>query len=145
MKELDPKVLDQMSAQKAVEKKAEVLNIDALIKLGMVEKHGLEILPGFIVDMHVITQQEREALGKYIEDKEMVTMYARGEALKRPTLAWAITKLNDEVFETEEQKITLLNQLRAVAGTAIDIMYLAYQNLYMEQFELLQTGIKKKL
>jgi hypothetical protein len=138
VKEIDPRKLEMKTAPEAV------LNIDQLIKFGKLEKEA-EPIKGFKVMMHVLSQEEREQMGKTITDGEVTTIYSRGEAIKRPTLTWAITKINDEVFETPEQKQVLLNKLKEAPGTTVDLLYLEYQGMYIEQFELIQSGIKKKL
>jgi ribosomal protein L10 len=137
--EIDPKTLVSKPQQPV-----EVLNIDQLVKYGKVEKQ-VEPIKGWKITMHALSQEEREQLGKLVPDSDVTTIYSRGEATKRPTLAWAITKINDDVFESLEQKQTLLEKLKAAPGTTLDLIFMEYQNLYLEQFDLLQNGIKKKL
>jgi hypothetical protein len=139
MQEIDPKVIEALNKSDGTEK----LNVDKLVKFGVLEKES-EPIKGWKITMHPLAQDEQEQMSKYLTEDVNMTMYTRSVMLKRPTLMWAITKINDEVFETEEQKKSLNDQLKKTPSTTIDLLYLEYQKLYVEQFELLSTGIKKK-
>lgn len=136
MKEVDPKVLEQLEQK-------DNLNIEKFVKFGIIERE-VEPIPGWKITLHTLTQEEREKMSKLIPDDATSTAFARAEVLKRPTLVYAITKINDEIFETEEQKKMLFEKLKEMPGTSIDLLYVEYQKLYVEQFEMLTNGIKKK-
>jgi hypothetical protein len=139
MQEIDPKVVEALNKSDGTEK----LNVDKLVKFGVLEKES-EPIKGWKITMHPLAQDEQEQMSKYLTEDANMTMYTRSVMLKRPTLMWSITKINDEVFETEEQKKSLNDKLKKTPSTTIDLLYLEYQKLYVEQFELLSTGIKKK-
>jgi len=148
VKQLDPQevkaraqITAQTQAQVSVE--ASELNLDALIKFGCLEKE-LEPISGWKITMHALNQKEREAMAAFILDENSLTMYGRGEAIKIPTIAFAITRINGERFETDAQKKVLIEKLQTAQGTTVDLLYIEYNKLFTEQFELLQTGIKKK-
>jgi len=134
----DPKILEQISQKDDID-----LNVDKLIKFGVLEK-TIEPIPGWKVVMHPLNQKEREAVNNNVSDSVSLNTLARIEALKVPTLAWAITKINNEVFETEDQKKLLIQKLQEAPSTTIDLLYVEYQKLFVEQFEMLTQGLKKK-
>jgi hypothetical protein len=139
MQEIDPKVMDALNKSDGTEK----LNVDKLVKLGILEKE-VEPISGWKVVMHPLVQEEQEKMGMYLVDDANMTIYARATMLKRPTLIWSITKINDEIFDTDEKKKALNEKLKKAPSTTIDLLYLEYQKLYVEQYEMLSTGIKKK-
>ena len=124
-------------------KKEEPINVDKLVKFGILEKE-VEPVPGWKVVMHTLGQEEREAMYEFIPDDSLTTQMKRIEVMKRPTLTYAITKINDEVFESPEQKKALFEKLRTTQGTVIDLLYVEHQKLFVEQFELVTKGLDKK-
>ena len=121
----------------------EEYTIEKLVKYGVLEKE-VDIPKGWKVLMHTLTQEEKEKSNEGIPDTAVTSVMKRQEALKRPTLAWAITRINKEVFETEEQKKQLFAKLNTFQGSVIDLWWIEYQKLFAEQFEMLLEGIKKK-
>jgi hypothetical protein len=124
-------------------KKEEPINVDKLVKFGVLEKE-VEPVPGWKVTMHTLGQEERELMGDFVPDEALTTQIRRTEALKRPTLIYAITKINNEIFETPEQKKALFEKLRTTQGTTVDLLYVEYQKLFVEQFGLITKGLDKK-
>jgi hypothetical protein len=137
MQEINPKVLETRKA----EAPQETLNVEKFIKFGILER-AVEPIPGWTVTMHVLTQDEKEKM--LAASPEAPTVSARAELMKRPTLAWAITKINDESFETEDQKTVLIEKLKNTPSTTLDLLFMEYQKLYMDQYEVIITGLKKK-
>lgn len=126
-------------------KKEAELNLDSFVKLGRIEKE-IEPIPGFKVTMHALSQADREAMINNVDpiagDSE--SSLQRIEAMKLPTIVHSITKLNAASYETAEEKIVLLNTLKKAAATTIDLLFIEYQRLFTEQYDMLVQGIKKK-
>ena len=137
MQEINPKVLEVMKKDEAKEN----LNVEKLVKFGILER-DVEPVPGWKVTMHVLTQEEKEKMLAVSPDG--ATIAAKAELMKRPTLAWSITRINDETFETEEQKNALIEKLKITPSTTLDLLFMEYQKMYVEQFEVITTGLKKK-
>jgi hypothetical protein len=137
MQEINAKVLEQRK-QDATQ---ETLNVEKFVKFGILERE-IEAIPGWKVTLHVLTQEEKEKMLDATPDAN--TLVAKAELMKRPTLAWAITKINDETFEKDEQKTQLVEKLKNFPSTTIDLLFMEYQKLFLDQFEIITTGIKKK-
>jgi hypothetical protein len=139
MQEINTQKLDNL--QKAAE--PEKLNVEKLIKFGILEKE-VEPVDGWKITMHPLTQEEIEKVELMTPVTPNMSLPARAAVIKRPTLIWAITKINDEVFTTEEQKNGLNEKFKTTPSTIIDLLFLEYQKLYVEQFDMITQGIKKK-
>ena len=123
--------------------KEEDVNVDKLVKFGILEKE-VEPIKGWKITMHTLTQEEKEKSNALVPDEAIQNQMQFIEALKRPTLVYAITKINNDVFENEQQKGALLEKLKQMQGNAVDLIYVQYQKLFIEQIEILNEGLKKK-
>jgi len=119
------------------------VNVDKLVKFGVLEKSS-EAIPGWQVTMHTLSHDEREQMSASIPDEAIDTQMKRQEAMKIPTLVYAITKINGELFEDDKQKVTLRAQLKQSQGAVIDTLYIEYSKLILEQMEVLNQGLAKK-
>ena len=137
MQEINPKVLEVMKK----DEEKENLNLEKFVKFGILERE-IEPIAGWKITMHVLTQEEKEKM--LALSPEAPTIAAKAELMKRPTLAWAITKINDESFETEEHKNSLIEKLKNTPSTTLDLLFLEYQKMYLDQYEVIAAGLKKK-
>ena len=129
--------------------KAEImpLNLEALIKMGTVEKE-LEPMPGMKITMHALLQSERESVAKLMplssNEVEKNSFYTASEVEKVPALTYAITAINGVEYKTPDQKTLLRSQLLQIPSISLDLIYLSYSKLCVEQLGILAEGIKKK-
>lgn len=134
-------------AQTVTEKTAEqMVNLDTLITQGIIEKES-EPVPGLKVTMHTLTQAEREKacmLIPSVAEEQQTTIFGVSEREKVPVLTYAITKVHSEEFISDEQKRILYDKLRQLPLMTIDLMFLAYNTLCVEQLNLITEGFKKK-
>lgn len=134
-------------AQTVTEATAEqMVNLDTLITQGIIEKES-EPVPGLKVTMHTLTQAEREKaclLMPSITEEQQNTVFGISEREKVPVLTYAITKVHSEEFITDEKKLVLYEKLRQLPLMTIDLMFLAYNTLCVEQLNLITEGFKKK-
>ena len=139
MQEVNPKVLETLNKGNEQEN----LNVEKLIKFGILEEE-VEPIAGWKVTMHPLSQEEQEKMELMVPANPEMSIIARSASVKRPTLIWAITKINNERFDSVEQKQSLHTKFGSTPGTLIDLLFLEYQKLYVKQFEMITLGIKKK-
>jgi hypothetical protein len=119
-------------------------SVDELIKFGTITKE-VEIVPGLKVTLKTLTEAEREAALKLIKEVQLEeNLLVKSEIMKRPILVMAIEKINSASFNTPETKAALLQKMTSLQSLVVDVIYLEYQKLLNEQYELLQGGLKKK-
>jgi hypothetical protein len=136
-------VHDEKKPIQPQEKKPVEFNLDRLIKFGVLEKE-VEVIAGVKVVLHTLTDIERENAFALVSDTDSKeSLLAKMENIKKPILAYAISKINDEVFDTTEKKQVLYEKLKQMQSSIVDLIYFQYQQLVDEQFKLISEGLKK--
>ena len=126
------------------DKKVETLSIEALIKLGHMEE-TIEILPGMTVTLHTLSDTEKAEAMRFVKDDTLEMPVAqRMEALKKPVLTYAISKINNDSFTTKAEKDKLFGHLSEMSAPMVDLINLKYTEMYVQQIQQVTTGIKKK-
>lgn len=136
----------QKAAENVQEKesKPQQFDIEAIIKLGRLEQ-TIEIVPGFHVTMHSLSDSERSEAMRYIKDDIMDMAFAQKmETMKKPVLTYAITKINDNEFTTKESKDVLFGLIGEMSAPLVDLINLRYTEMYASQLEMVSNGLKKK-
>ena len=136
----------QKAAETVQEKdsKPQQFDIDAIIKLGRLEQ-TIEVVPGFRVTMHSLSDSERAEAMRYIKDDIMEMAFAQKmETMKKPVLTYAITKLNETEFTTKESKDVLFDLIGQMSAPLVDMINLKYTEMYASQLEMVSNGLKKK-
>jgi len=120
-------------------------DLDKFIKVGILEK-TIEVVTGFTVTLHALSQEEHENLTKTIRipaDESESTLFSRLEGFKVPSLVQAITKINSQNFVTQAEKEELQTKLLKAPNMLIGKLWEAYNALCVEQVSILTSGVKK--
>lgn len=122
------------------EKKEIELDIEALIKLGVVER-DVEV-GGMIFTLRTLTEEEKLEVEQEVNDGLPIDDPKHIMNSKIPTLARAIVKINGKTI-SEKNRNQLRQILLKMQNVVIDSLFLKYAELIKDQMDLLLTGVKK--
>ena len=119
-----------------------IVDIEEFIKFGSIQK---EIKVGnFVIVMQTLKDKERQKATGLIDIDISKSVNEYVEKLKKPLLAYSIVKLNSIPFISDEDKKKLLSVLNECQDVVIDKLWLEYNKMSNEQFELLENEELKK-
>lgn len=121
-------------------------NIDALVLGGVLER-TVEPFPNWKVTMHSLTNDERVRSSKDIPNDLLGSVSASQEAVKLPTLVWAITFIEvngvAKHFSQPEDKEGLRILLNSSPSIIVDVLYMEYCKIINDLIVLVETAVKK--
>jgi len=136
-----------------------MIDIEPFVKWGITKKEITKI-KGLSIFMHTLTEEEMDKatdLAKENETAKIVELVKSEkkdlipgfrydpEKLKVPVLTYAIDKINELEIKTESDRQNLYKSLRKAQHMLIEVLYIEYNKLVNEQFELFDfEEIKKK-
>lgn len=147
MKEVTAEEIMEMSKkaeEQQPQKNGVAFSLEHLIKFGRIDKE-IEPLKGIKIKIHTLAESERyeaiQSLSDYIVQSEGLAYY---ESIKIPILAYAIAEFNGQRFETKEDKAELAKALKQSQTSVIDVLFMQYNMLLIEQSQMFEEGFDKK-
>jgi len=120
-----------------------IVNIEKFIKFASIQKE-IKIGKDFTITMKTLTNKERNKATSSVKFDPSISMTEYIEAIKIPILSASIVKINDVVFNSDEDKKRLAEYLDKAQETIVDRLWLEYNKLISEQYELLENEELKK-
>ena len=122
-------------------------SINKLITFGYIERE-VEPIPGLKLVMHSLTDAEKDQANTFAEKEEgikekMNNPFEGAESSKKPVLAFAVTQINGIAVDTIEKKKVWYDGLKQMQNVLVDLIFLEYQKIFIDQVELIQQGLKK--
>jgi len=120
-----------------------IVGIEEFIKFASIKK---QIKIGeFEITLKTLTNKERVKAMKYVKVIPNMTLKEYEDECKIPLLAFSVVRVNELIFDNEENKAQLMVVLNDVQGIVIDTLWTEYNIIMEEQYELIgNEELKKK-
>jgi hypothetical protein len=133
--EKEAQVLQKQNEQEYIE-----LDLDSLIKLGVVEREVT--LGGIKFTMRTLTEEERQKVEETVNDGLPIDDPKHIMNTKVPTLTYAITKINGKSI-LPEKRSELAVTLQKMQSYLLDQLFIKYMELVRDQLSLVEDSFKK--